>query len=386
MFNKLNLIMFRMDFQSGEKVYMMLDNEFVGIGCVCRTDPDSTCSGTKIGQGNVSLLVEDCLKDVVLPFSTMDTTYLQSSLWSNVCWPKLLLRPFAREENLIGSYSDVEQEDHVDPMIMDAIPLTSPEFEMSIRESWKNQRVLLKDETMMQILNEGVILYVFPYECVNFQELGDDCVGVGIERENASAPFETMSQVGSITLVKWPIKQMTMLDGCPLQRYVPLHGMHAEHGHVSNEDNDGYVTNEVNVDPSSRKRRYTFINRIQKERAQPASKLYLSLESIQKVSCIDCCANKCCQLADRDMLMRVRQDFWGQTQQSRTNYVYDVLSICCQRNDSNQKMRYEFRLNGVTICCKAWYEMHGIPKTSFYLTRKSLSLVCVNTCMETQAH
>ena len=85
MFNKLNVIMFRMEFQSRGKVYMMLDNEFVGIGYVCRTDLDSTCSGTKIGQGNVSLLVEECLKDVVLPFPTMDTTYLQSSLWGNVC-------------------------------------------------------------------------------------------------------------------------------------------------------------------------------------------------------------------------------------------------------------------------------------------------------------
>lgn len=322
-------------------MYLVLDNEFVGIGCVCRTNPDSTCSGTKIGKGNVALLVEEFLKDVVLPFPTMDTlTYLQSSLWSNIRWPKLLLRPFSREEN-IGSnerYSDDEQEDHVDPMIMDAIPLTCPELEMSIRESWKNQRVLLKDETMMHILNEGVILYVFSYECVNLQELRDDCVGVGIERENASAPFETMSQVGSITLAKWPIKQMTMLDGSPLQRYVPLDGMHAECGHVSNEDNDGYVTNAVNFAHSSRKRCCTFISKIQKERAQLASNLYLSLQSIQKVSCIDCCANKCCQLTDRDMLMRVRQVFWRHSQKSCTNYVYDVLSICCQHHDSNQKM------------------------------------------------
>ena len=63
------MIMISRDFQYGGKVYMMLDNEFVGIGCVCRPDPDATCSGTNIGQGNVSLLVEECLKDVVLSFS-----------------------------------------------------------------------------------------------------------------------------------------------------------------------------------------------------------------------------------------------------------------------------------------------------------------------------
>lgn len=135
------------------------------------------------------------------------------------------MRPFARKENLRGlndEHNDVEEEDLVNPMVMDAIPIISLEFKMSIHKSWKNQRVLFKDETMMHIVNEGFILYVFPYECVNFQELGDDCVGVGIERANASTPLEFLSQEDSITLVKWPIKEMTMLDGSPLQHYVLL--------------------------------------------------------------------------------------------------------------------------------------------------------------------
>ena len=55
-FNKVMIFNYRMDFESGEKVHMVLDNEIVGIGCVCRTDPNSTCGGTKIGQGNVFIL------------------------------------------------------------------------------------------------------------------------------------------------------------------------------------------------------------------------------------------------------------------------------------------------------------------------------------------
>ena len=120
---------------------------------------------------------------------------------------KASLGTFSREENLIGSnerLNDVEKEDHANPIIMDEIPLTYQELERTIQESWKNKRVLLKDETMMQIVNEGVILSVFPYECVNFNELGDDYVGVGIKRANACAPFESRSHAVSITLVKWP--------------------------------------------------------------------------------------------------------------------------------------------------------------------------------------
>ena len=225
----------------------MLNNDSVGIGCICRIDPESTCSGTKIGQGNVSLLVEECLKDVELPFPTMDTIYLKNALWSTVCWPKMLLKPFTRELEFgerNERFNDVDQEEHMDPPIVDAIPITSPELDMQIRQSWKNERVLLKDESMVQTINQGTILYVFPFECVNFQQLGDECVGVAIESANE---FQTMPQVDSITLVKWPIKQLTMLDESPLQRYVPLNGMHFEPANVCNEDTHGYVGNEVNI-------------------------------------------------------------------------------------------------------------------------------------------
>lgn len=189
---------------------MMLENECVGIGCVCITDPDSTCSGTQIGQGNVSLLVEQCLKDVVLPFPTMDTTDLVREKWSNVRWPKILLQPYDDLVNL-GRWSEneVDQTEDTDPRIVDAIPITSPEIDNQICESWKHKRDLLKDESILKTINHETILYVFPFECVNFQKLGDDCVGVAIE---SAYDFETMPQVDSITLVKWPIKQVMMLD------------------------------------------------------------------------------------------------------------------------------------------------------------------------------
>ena len=93
-------------------------------------------------------------------------------------------------------------------------------------------------------------------------------------------------------------------------------------------DDDENVANVANVASSSRKRCYTFINRVPKERSPLASSFYLTLEPAQAVSCIDCCEKRCCQLANCDALMRVCQDFWGQSQAARTNYVYDVLSMC----------------------------------------------------------
>ena len=124
---------------------------------------------------------------------------------------------------------------------------------------------------------------------------------------------EIMPQLDSITLVKWPIKQVRMLDGSPLQCYVPLYNMSARPDNKSNAKNDAHVTSEVNVAPTSTKRCYTFINRAPKQRSQPTSKFYVSWESVQRVSCIDCCAKKCCQVIDCNVLMRIRQDFWGQS-------------------------------------------------------------------------
>ena len=122
-----------MDFQSGGRVYMMLNNDSIGIGCVCRIDPNSTCSGTKIGQGNVSLLVEECLKDEELPFPTMDTNSLRNALWNNVCWPKMLLRPFTQQLEF-GDNSErcnhADQEEPIEPPTLHASPTTSPKLEL----------------------------------------------------------------------------------------------------------------------------------------------------------------------------------------------------------------------------------------------------------------
>ena len=74
-----------------------------------------------------------------------------------------------------------------------------------------------------------------------------------------------------------------MLDGSPLQCYVPLDGIHASFGQESNEVSDENVGNHANIALST-KRNYTFINKTPKTRAQPVFSLYVSVESAHKVS------------------------------------------------------------------------------------------------------
>ena len=144
--------MCKMEFQYEERVYMMLNNDSIGIGCMCRLDPNSTCTGTKIGQGNVSLLVEESLKDVELPFPTIDAIFLKNAIWTNAGWPKILLRHFTRELEF-GDWgekcNDLVQEAPMEASIVNAIPISSSKLDMQNQLSGKNVIVLLNNESMI---------------------------------------------------------------------------------------------------------------------------------------------------------------------------------------------------------------------------------------------
>ena len=169
---------------------------------------------------------------------------------------------------------------------METMPITSLETDLKIRESWKNKQVFLWDERKLQIMHKGLILYVFLDNCVYFEQLGEECVGVALEHMDKSTTKNDVSNdVDNIHLVKWPIKKITTLDKLPLQCYVAFDGV---------EIDDEQDTNEVQLivfkaTPTSKKQSYTFIDRKQKVRDLLLSNSYISMESVHRVSIIDCC-------------------------------------------------------------------------------------------------
>ena len=233
------------------------------------------------------------------------------------------------------------------PPIIESMSITSLKIDLKIRESWKNKQFFLWDKTKLQIMHKGFILYVFLDNCVNFQQLGEECVGVALEHmDGMTINNDVSSNVDSIHLVKWPIKQITTLDKLPLQRYAAFDG----------GDIDGHNTNKVplamvKATPNSKKQSYTFINRKKKVREPLLSNSYISMESVQRISMIDCCKKKCCQFADRDIVMSVRQDYWGQHQEMRANYIYETLSTSWYKESKTHKLKYEFKLNRILVCC-----------------------------------
>lgn len=151
--------------------------------------------------------------------------------------------------------------------------------------------------------------------------------------------------IGSLNLCKWPNKQITLLDGSPLQQYVPMD---------QDVSFDQLLNNQVLVNDAqtSKRRRYCFITRKPKLKDPPTSLFKMSMESVQQVSSIDCCETRYCQHADRDMLMTIRKNFWGSSLEARTNFVYAIFSMAWHR-DLSGRVRYNFRVNGRVVCCRA---------------------------------
>ena len=46
--------------------------------------------------------------------------------------------------------------------------------------------------------------------------------------------------------------------------------------------------------------------------------------------------------------------------------MYDTMLTAWHENTATTKSCYVFSFNGNEVCIRAWYEIHGIPKTSFY--------------------
>ncbi len=344
-----------MGINRGDRVNMFVATQKVASGSVCEIDPNAYCSGVLIGEGNVSVSIDLCFqKNIPLPFPTMDALRVSDAFHSIVRWS-------------IGSlqHMHVMQQEGIS-MHEENIASESLEAHfdgLSYREVWKDRRVKLWDESKTQVVAEGIIMYVNPFDLINFDVLGDDNIGIGIETSFDSEFSMSVDDICSVNLISWPIKRVTTMDGKSLLQYEELLR--------TNEIRDMHIEPAFLVQPLSKKRKYCFTNRKPKMSINPSKKSkQISLPSVQLVSSIDCCAKRCCQYAERDMVLDLRKEFWGQTLQKRTNYVYDTLLTSWRQNTIDTKKDYVFSFNGREICCRGWYEIHGISKTSFYRYRE----------------
>ena len=107
-------------------------------------------------------------------------------------------------------------------------------------------------------------MYVYPFDPINFDVLGDDNIGIGIETSFDSEVSMSVDDICSINLIRWPIKRVTTMDGKSLLQYEELYR--------TNEIQDMHIEPTILVEPLSKKRKYFFTNRKPKMSINPSKK------------------------------------------------------------------------------------------------------------------
>ncbi|MCO5578897.1 hypothetical protein L7F22_032746 [Adiantum nelumboides] len=245
------------NFNHGDRVCMFVATQKVAIGTVFEINPSAYCSGMLIGEGNVSVSVDLCFeKKAIIPFPTMDALTVGDAFHSIVKWSSGSLQHINEMQYKGASMHEADKAEGA---------LDTQCNGMSYREVWKDKRVQLWDESKTHVVAEGVVMYVCPFDSVNFGELGEDNIGIGIETSYADeATIFAEASVCSINLVCWPIKRVTTMDGKALLRYEDLHAMH--------ELQDTCIESPYLVEPISKKRKYCFVNRKPKMSVKPCQK------------------------------------------------------------------------------------------------------------------
>ena len=136
------------------------------------------------------------------------------------------------------------------------------------------------------------------------------------------------------------------------------------------------------VEPISRKRKHCFINRNPKVSLQRCKKVsQVSLSSVQLVSVIDCCPKRCCQYANWDKVFTIRNEFWGQTLQNRTNYVYDTMLTAGMRRKSLQSHAMYFLLMTMRFALELVMKSMAFQKHHSIIIMSNLRVGFVPQCM-----
>ncbi|MCO5611733.1 hypothetical protein L7F22_065991 [Adiantum nelumboides] len=130
-----------------------------------------------IGEGNVSVSVDLCFeKKALIPFPTMDALTVGDAFHSIVKRSSGSLQHINEMQYKGASMHETDKAEGA---------LDAQCNGMSYREVWKDKRVRLWNESKTHVVAEGVVMYVCPFDSVNFGELGEDNIGIGIETSYA---------------------------------------------------------------------------------------------------------------------------------------------------------------------------------------------------------
>jgi hypothetical protein len=102
-----------------------------------------------------------------------------------------------------------------------------------------------------------------------------------------------------------------------------------------------------------------------------------SPEEVRKVSSVRCCAEKCCQTFDWEDTVRIRRKFHSRSFAARYKTGYSVLG---QLHDLLGKHKKFITLANHDVCENAWYIIHGLLRSAFFLYKSAAKVGSISRC------
>jgi hypothetical protein len=227
------------------------------------------------------------------------------------------------------------------------------------RPFWRGKYCLLLNEDF-SVHGRAFIQVCLPDEPFDENVLGDTDVGVMYVSENNDLQMTTM---------RWPLTHVRLEGGRMLSEIILFCSENA----LSDGSDDGL--------DGVKKNPYRFNVRRKLLRSDDCATTKIhqktSPEEVRKVSSVRCCAEKCCQTFDWEDTVRIRRKFHSGSFAARRETGYSVVG---QLHDLPGKRKKFITLANRDVCENAWYIIHGLSRSAFFLYKSAAKAGSVSGC------
>jgi hypothetical protein len=225
------------------------------------------------------------------------------------------------------------------------------------RPLWRGKYCLLLNKDF-SLHGRAFIQVCLPDEPFDENVLGDTDVGIMYVSENNDLHMTTM---------RWTLTHVRLEGGRMLSEIILFCSENA----LSDGSDDGL--------DGVKKNPYRFNVRRKLLRFDDCATTKIhqktSPEEVRKVSSIRCCAEKSCQTFDWEDTVRIRRKFHSGSFAARRETGYSVVG---QLHDLPGKRKKFITLANRDVCENAWYIIHGLSRSAFFLYKSCSQPLLVN--------
>jgi hypothetical protein len=199
-----------------------------------------------------------------------------------------------------------------------------------------------------------------PDEPFDEDVLGDTDVAVMYISKNNDLQMTTM---------RWPLMHVRLEGGRLLSEII----LFCSENTLSNGSDDGL--DGVKKNPY----RFNVRRKLLMSDNCATTKIYqkTSPEEVRKVSSVRCCAEKCYQMFDWKVTVRIWRKFHSGSFAARRETGYSVLG---QLHDLPGKRKKFITLANRDVCENAWYIIHGLSRSAFFLYKSAAKVGSISGC------